>query len=691
MPHSIRNYYLGHVGPTATGTNGHSSGASNLSNTGIPPRGYSSSFNTSYNTNPANLPSYNYTNRHMQRAAAAAAAAAAASGNPGPHPPSSTATASTNTGSWTSRVPQYPPLQYQYYGGGSGYSSTYHGGTNGDRYNASYSHHGGSSQSKSVCRMDCRYCSAVVCLRGMKAMLLADTSVELYSTDHPPGSVQLIDKDYTTSNCKCKIRDVACRVCGNVIGYHITQPCQQCLKAPNNGHFWMFHTEGVVGQDRVNLDLQKLVQQLVNLTSSSPSSGLGGANTGPASSRPPMSSIPASARPPSATTRLTSIARQQHQPRSTLHNPEARVLTTSPSPTTPTTPTSPMPITMSSNNTTSSGSSNNNTSNPTTRTTPTGTHASPNLNTILPSLSIAQFLQPLRWEQLPHPDLDIDLDPNTMDGEPLFAAQWVDMVARTAEAVAANMSLALDQEDETERFVARMMEQEEQAQQARALHKNLSMTAGGSGEEEELEEEEEKEEEKEGEVEEIDLEQGRSGDIEDNAATMEELIDQVDEFGLASSPSPVPLIITPLSPQPVLESHGGGGGDVEVVFEVVETVVEDEKQDEADLAQQQSQRVQDSQPGMLSAPGLDNSSDRRSGSSTPGLEPNSISHAGHHHMLSGLTAADDPSSSPATVGFLNSAMIAREAASAAAADAEAAAHSLVFGRRPRRDYDMMCR
>lgn len=276
-----------------------------------------------------------------------------------------------------------------------------------------------------------------------------------------------------------------------------------------------------------------------------------------------------------------------------------------------------------------------------------------------------------------------------MDGEPLFAAQWVDMVARTAEAVAANMSLALDQEDETERFVARMMEQEEQAQQARALHKNLSMTAGGGGEEEELEEE--KEEEKEGEVEEIDLEQGRSGDIEDNAATMEELIDQVDEFGLASSPSPVPLIITPLSPQPVLESHGGGGGDVEVVFEVVETVVEDEKQDEADLAQQQSQRVQDSQPGMLSAPGLDNSSDRRSGSSTPGLEPNSISHAGHHHVLSGLTAADDPSSSPATVGFLNSAMIAREAASAAAADAEAAAHSLVFGRRPRRDYDMMCR
>jgi hypothetical protein len=121
-------------------------------------------------------------------------------------------------------MPQYPPPQYQYYSstngnnnntasstasyapggytsGGVGYSSTYYGGGNSDRYNSSYSSHGihngnghgpsstiSGTQSKTVCRMDCRYCSAVVCLRGMKAMLLADTSVELYSTDHPPGS-----------------------------------------------------------------------------------------------------------------------------------------------------------------------------------------------------------------------------------------------------------------------------------------------------------------------------------------------------------------------------------------------------------------------------------------------------------------------------------------------------------------------
>ncbi|KAF9169360.1 Protein fam72a, partial [Mortierella sp. AD011] len=186
-------------------------------------------------------------------------------------------------------MPQYSQYQYQYqyqhhpstgppgiptpgyYGGG--YNNAYYRGGEGGRngYSSHYTpqgngphgHGGSGNQSKTVCRMDCRYCSAVICLRGMKAMLLADTTVELYSTDHPPGSVQLIEKDYTTSNCRCKIRDVACRVCGNIIGYHITQPCQQCLKAPNNGHFWMFHTEGVVGQERLSMDLGKLAQKLI--------------------------------------------------------------------------------------------------------------------------------------------------------------------------------------------------------------------------------------------------------------------------------------------------------------------------------------------------------------------------------------------------------------------------------------------
>ena len=28
---------------------------------------------------------------------------------------------------------------------------------------------------------------------------------------------------------------------GNQVGYHVTQPCTDCLSSCNNGHFWMFH------------------------------------------------------------------------------------------------------------------------------------------------------------------------------------------------------------------------------------------------------------------------------------------------------------------------------------------------------------------------------------------------------------------------------------------------------------------
>ncbi|KAJ3397683.1 Protein fam72a [Chytriomyces hyalinus] len=79
-----------------------------------------------------------------------------------------------------------------------------------------------SFRSKIVCQLSCRYCIQPICKRGMKAILLADTRVELYSTDTvPAGRVQLVAEDYLTRNCNCKIRDVACLGCGNVIGYHV--------------------------------------------------------------------------------------------------------------------------------------------------------------------------------------------------------------------------------------------------------------------------------------------------------------------------------------------------------------------------------------------------------------------------------------------------------------------------------------
>nr|KAJ3418754.1 Protein fam72a [Polyrhizophydium stewartii] len=76
--------------------------------------------------------------------------------------------------------------------------------------------------------------------------------IELFSTDAPPYGVQLVNDDYQTRNCFCRIRDVACLGCGNVIGYHVTQPCEPCMDACNNGHFWMFHVAEVQARERVN-------------------------------------------------------------------------------------------------------------------------------------------------------------------------------------------------------------------------------------------------------------------------------------------------------------------------------------------------------------------------------------------------------------------------------------------------------
>ena len=40
--------------------------------------------------------------------------------------------------------------------------------------------------------------------------------------------------------------------CGNELGYNVVQPCPSCLKACNNGHFWMFHGRSVRASERPN-------------------------------------------------------------------------------------------------------------------------------------------------------------------------------------------------------------------------------------------------------------------------------------------------------------------------------------------------------------------------------------------------------------------------------------------------------
>ncbi|KAJ3089813.1 Protein fam72a [Quaeritorhiza haematococci] len=93
-------------------------------------------------------------------------------------------------------------------------------------------------RSKAVCTLQCSHCGAELCKRGMKAILLGNTKVELFSTDMPPRGVQLVFDDYTTQNCACRIKDAACLGCGNVdenyfAGQHFPAPKKIVTKRRN--------------------------------------------------------------------------------------------------------------------------------------------------------------------------------------------------------------------------------------------------------------------------------------------------------------------------------------------------------------------------------------------------------------------------------------------------------------------------
>ncbi|XP_051532518.1 protein FAM72A-like isoform X1 [Myxocyprinus asiaticus] len=108
-------------------------------------------------------------------------------------------------------------------------------------------------KNKCVTQVNCIYCDSLLCMRGMKAVLLADTEIELFSTDIPPNrTVDFVASCYSTESCKCKLRDIACLKCGNVVGYHVVAPCKPCLLSCNNGHFWMFNSEAVTTINRLD-------------------------------------------------------------------------------------------------------------------------------------------------------------------------------------------------------------------------------------------------------------------------------------------------------------------------------------------------------------------------------------------------------------------------------------------------------
>ncbi|XP_064606364.1 protein FAM72A-like isoform X3 [Liolophura sinensis] len=72
------------------------------------------------------------------------------------------------------------------------------------------------------------------------------------STVWKASSVETVGEYYCTSYCSCKVKDVACLQCGNIVGYHVCLPCRQCLLSCNNGHFWMFNSDAVSSFERLN-------------------------------------------------------------------------------------------------------------------------------------------------------------------------------------------------------------------------------------------------------------------------------------------------------------------------------------------------------------------------------------------------------------------------------------------------------
>ena len=65
-------------------------------------------------------------------------------------------------------------------------------------------------RNKIVYKLNCAYCKIPVCDRAMRAILLADTKIELFSTDIPPKAVVTMNEDKMTSGCNCRIRDTVC-------------------------------------------------------------------------------------------------------------------------------------------------------------------------------------------------------------------------------------------------------------------------------------------------------------------------------------------------------------------------------------------------------------------------------------------------------------------------------------------------
>ncbi|KAK9765785.1 hypothetical protein K7432_005601 [Basidiobolus ranarum] len=101
------------------------------------------------------------------------------------------------------------------------------------------------NDTKPQCALNCRACEALVSKNVIHAVLLNNTRTEIYATDSPPFGVEGVGADYWSKSCGCRITDLACLSCGNIIGYSLSFICLNCTSE----HQWRFHNDTVTFND----------------------------------------------------------------------------------------------------------------------------------------------------------------------------------------------------------------------------------------------------------------------------------------------------------------------------------------------------------------------------------------------------------------------------------------------------------
>ncbi|KAG8929928.1 hypothetical protein FRC02_004868 [Tulasnella sp. 418] len=123
--------------------------------------------------------------------------------------------------------------------------------------------------------LHCASCETFLTDRGMKAVLLLQDDVGLYSSDAFPancgalvittrssGSIYASYYSNVSStvgylrSCECLTQELSCHGCGTNVAYHVVSPCQRCMQSvmhdrrSTNGHRYVFHQREVLASER---------------------------------------------------------------------------------------------------------------------------------------------------------------------------------------------------------------------------------------------------------------------------------------------------------------------------------------------------------------------------------------------------------------------------------------------------------